>query len=62
MWAQLDYELDLELDFELDPLNLLAQLSHCAYMITFCKPDIASLKIWTIGLWTAGLLGSWKSG
>ena len=35
----------------------LALLSHCVYMITLCKPYIASLEIWTIGL-----LGSLKSG
>ena len=34
--------------------TILAQLSRCAYMITFCKPYTASLEIWTIGLWTVG--------
>ena len=29
-------------------------------MITFCKPYIASLKIWMIRLWTDGLLDSYK--
>ena len=41
---------------------LLAQLSRCAYTITFRKPYIASLEIWVIGLWTIGLLEGWKSG
>ena len=41
-----------------DPvLSFLAQLSPCAYMITFRKPYIAGLKIWTFGL-----LGVCKSG
>ena len=38
----------------------LAQLSCCAYMITFRKPYIASLEIWKIGLWMDGLLDSCK--
>ena len=35
-------------------INFLAELSHCAYTITFRKPYIASMEIWTIGLWTVG--------
>ena len=34
--------------------SFLAQLSRCAYTITFHKPYIAGLEIWTIGLWTVG--------
>ena len=37
-------------------LFILPQLSRCAYKITFRKPYIASLEIWTIGLWMVGLL------
>ena len=36
------------------PYFFLAQLSRCSYMITFRKPYIASLEIWTIGLRTVG--------
>ena len=40
-------------------MNLfIAQLSHCAFMITFCKHYIASLEAWMIGLWMDGLLDS----
>ena len=31
--------------------GFLAQLSRCAFTITFHKPYMASLEIWTIGLW-----------
>ena len=41
---------------------LLAQLSRCAYTIIFCKPYIASLKIWKIGLWTVERLEIWTIG
>ena len=34
--------------------DFLAQLSGCAYTISFRKPYIVSLEIWTIGLWTVG--------
>ena len=34
--------------------SFLAQLSRCAYAITFRKPYIASLEIWMIGLFTVG--------
>ena len=38
----------------------LAQLARYAYTITFRRPYIASLEIWTTGLWTDGLLDSCK--
>ena len=34
--------------------TFLIQLSRCDYTITLRKPYIASLEIWTIGLWTVG--------
>ena len=34
--------------------SFLAQLSRSAYTIISRKPYIASLEIWTIGLWTVG--------
>ena len=42
--------------------GFLAQLSHCAYTITFRKPYIASQKIWTIGLGTVRWLKIWTIG
>ena len=45
------------------PRAFLAQLSHSVLMQSvWRKPYIPSLQIWTIGLWTVGLLGGWKSG
>ena len=41
-------------------LSFLAQLSRCAYTITFRKPYITSLEIWMIGLWADGLLDRCK--
>ena len=40
----------------------LAQLSRCANAITFRKPYIASLEIWTIGPWNVGRLEIWTIG
>ena len=36
------------------PRWFLAQLSRCAYTITFRKTYIPNLEIWTIRLWTVG--------
>ena len=41
--------------------QFLSQLSRCAYAITFRKPYIASLEIWTLD-WTVGWLEIWTIG
>ena len=41
--------------------SFLAQLSRCAYTITFRKRYIASLEICTIGPWTVGWLEIWTT-
>ena len=40
--------------------STVVSLSCCAFTITFRKPDIASLEIWRLELWTDGLLDTCK--